>query len=322
MDLSSRILVLGAGGLIGSRIVSQLKNRRFEHVTACAHSELELTDRGDVREYFQALRPEYVFFCAVKAITDFSAGQVGDAEELEENFLMVSNTLQACREYGVKRSIFLGSAMLYPWNIVPVPERYTEDMLEEFNLRGFSNPMESAVLSKLLTYKLCCYYRKQYGSDIICCLPVHIYGGFSGRKNLYLLERMVMALCDAKRNDIAELKLDVYGQGIAQKSIMHVDDCASALIAVMESYQGDDVAVNIATEETTCWSEVVKIICEAIDYRGKVTFNTEKHENLTARICDAGKLKVLGWEPHYTLESGIEAICKEYIELKYHYERI
>jgi len=316
LDLKSRILILGAGGLIGGEIASQLKMRGFENVTACTHSELELTNREDVQNYFQTLRPEYVFFCAVKAITDFGAGRVGDAEELEENILMVTNTLRSCRDCGVKKSVFLGSAMLYPWNITPAPERFTEEMLDEFNLKGYSRLMESAVLSKLLTYKLCCYYRKQYGSDIICCLPVHIYGGFSGRKNLYLLERMVMELCDGKQNDATEVKLNVYGQGIARKSIMHVDDCADAVITVMEHYHGDSLAVNIAPEETTCWSEVTEEICKIIDYHGKVYFNTEKHENLTARICDSGKLKALGWKPRYTLESGLKKICAEYMEMK------
>lgn len=315
MEQQSNILILGAGGLIGGRIVAQLRERGFERVMACTHSDLELTDQKAVRAFFQKARPEYVFFCAVKAITDFSAGQVGDAEELEENLLMVDYTMQACRDNGVKRAIFLGSAMLYPWNIDPIPERYTEDMLEHFNLKGFSPPMESAVLSKLLTYKLCRYYRRQYGCDFLYCLPVHIYGGFAGRRNLYFTERLVMEICDAKRQKRPEIFLDVYGEGVARKSLLHVDDCASALLAVMETYQGESVAINIASEETTCWREIVETICKIVDYQGRVSFHTKKRENRTSRISDTKKLSALGWKPHFTIESGLRSICQEYLAL-------
>lgn len=320
MERQSKILILGAGGLIGGKIATQLQEQGFKQVIACTHFDLELTDQNAVRNFFQKIRPEYVFFCAVKAITDFSAGQVGDAEELEDNLLMVDYTMQACRDYGVKRAIFLGSAMLYPWNIEPMPEQYTEDMLEHFNLKGYSRSMESAVLSKLLTYKLCHYYRRQYSCDFLYCLPVHIYGGFMGRKNLYFIERLVMEICDAKLQNRPEVFLDVYGQGTARKSILHVVDCASALLAVMESYRGDSIAVNIASEETTCWREIVEAICKILDYQGKVYFNTEKRENTLSRICDVQKLNALGWKPYYTVESGLMSICQEYLTLRGHNE--
>lgn len=314
MDRQSKILIIGAGGLIGGRIALQLQERGFTNVTACRHSDLDLLDQAAVAAYIRNLCPEYVFFCAVRTITDFSAGQVGDAEELEDNLLMTVNTLRSCRACGVKRMIFLGSAMLYPWNISPEPERYTEEMLEDFNLKGYSRSMEAAVLSKLLTYKLCCYSRRQFGTDILFCLPIHIYGGFAGRKNFFLIERLVMEICEAKLRNEPALRLDVYGKGIARKEFLHVDDCADAVITLMERYQGDDIVVNIAPEETTCLSEIVKTICKIIDYHGDISFNSEKHENLTARISDCNKLKMLGWKPRYTLETGMKVLCEEYMK--------
>lgn len=316
MDRQSKILILGAGGLIGRRIAAQLQERGYINVTACCHSDLDLLDQTAVARFVQNLCPDYVFFCAVKTITDFSAGQVGDAEELEENLLMTVNTMRSCRSCGVKRMIFLGSAMLYPWNIEPEPERYTEEMIERFNLKGYSKSMEAAVLSKLLTYKLCCYNRRQYGSDILYCLPVHIYGGFAGRRNFYLIERLVMEICEAKLHDVPDLRLDIYGQGIARKGFLHVDDCASALISVMSDYRGNRVAINIAPEETTCWSEIVRMICKITDYRGRIEFETDKPENLVARISDSSILSSLGWKQRYTMEQGLKALCQEYFEWK------
>ena len=84
----------------------------------------------------------------------------------------------------------------------------------------------------------------------------------------------------------------------------------------MSDYRGDRVAINIAPEETTCWSEIVRIICKITDYRGRIEFETDKPENLVARISDSRILSTLGWKQQYTLEHGLTTLCEEYFKWK------
>ncbi len=316
MNLYSKIVVLGSGGLIGGRIVSTLEQYGYNNVVPCKHSELDLTDQNSTLAFFNKIKPDYVFFCAVKAITDFERGSVGDAEELYCNSMMACNVMKAAYESGVKKAVFLGSAMLYPWNIEPMPERLSEDLLEDFNLKGYSASMQAAVLSKLFLYKMCQYYNKQYGCKFIYCMPAHIYGGFSGRKNLYFTERLVMDICDAKKEDKSQLFVDVFGKGMARKNLLHVDDCADAIITVMNKYEGNQTAVNIASDEVVNWSQVVDIICKTIDYRGNILFNTDREENLTNRLCSTKILDELGWTPKKSIDFGLKELCKEYMEME------
>lgn len=312
----AKILVLGAGGLIGGKIVERLRADGYTSVVSCNHSQLDLTVQAAVQAYFAKEQPEYVFFCAVKSITDFNAGTVGDADELSENCMMVCNTMECCKDFHVRKAVFLGSAMLYPWNLEPYPEQLTEDMLESYNLQGYSKPMESAVLSKLLAYKLCQFYRCQYGCDFVYCLPTHIYGGFFGRKNFYFTERMVMDMCAAKHEGASELYLDVFGRGVAKKNLLHVEDCADAIIAVMERYDGKAAAVNIASDEVVSWCIIVELLREITGYQGKIRFNTERKENLTPRLCSCEKIKALGWRPRYDMAKGLRELCAEYMAMK------
>lgn len=316
MEKNAKILVLGAGGLIGGKIADRLRADGYANVVSCNHKQLDLTEQAAVRAYFAQKRPEYVFFCAVKSIPDFNVDTVGDADELSENSMMVCNTMECCKSFHVRKAVFLGSAMLYPWNLEPYPERLTEDLLEAYNLRGYSKAMESAVLSKLFAYKLCLFYRHQYGCDFLYCLPTHIYGGFTDRRNLYFTERMVIDMCAAAHEGAAELFLDVFGQGIAKKNLLHVEDCADAIIAVMDRYNGDDAAVNIASDEIVTWSMIVELLREITGYRGKIRFNAERKENLMPRLCSCEKIKALGWSPKYNMSKGLRELCSEYVAMK------
>lgn len=316
MKKDFRILVLGAGGLIGSRIVNQLTRSGYHRVIACDHRQLELTNQRAVHEYFMKEKPDYLYFCAVKSITDFDNTTVGDADELYSNSMMVCNTIQAALESGVKKAIFLGSAMLYPWNLDPCPDRLSEDLLDRFNISGYSPAMQSAVLSKLFEYKMCQFYKKQYGCNFIYCLPAHIYGGFSGRKNLYFTERVVMDICDAKLSNAPSLYLDVFGKGEACKNLLHVDDCAGAIIYTMNHYESDDVAINIVSDEIVTWSQLVKYVCEIVGYEGTITFNTERKENMSNRLCSTKKLNSLGFKPEISIYEGLKMLCSEYLQMK------
>lgn len=311
MEKQSNILVIGKG-LIGSKIYQQLKELHYQNVTITTHSDLELLDQSAVNKYFEVHLPKYVFFCAVKSITDFESNQVGDADELYMNIMMQCNVIEAARVHGVEKMIMLGSAMLYPWNL-SIKEPMPEECLEQFNLSGFREPMQAAVIGKFTGMKLCQYYNKQYGTKFIYCLPTHVYGGFVGRKNLYLLERLVMDICNAKKQGQKELFLDIFGEGIAPKQFLHVDDCASAIIYIMERYHPDTFStINVGSFETCCWKNIVEIIQELVQYNGTIRFNYERKENMANRICSTQKLKELGWMPKFSIKQGLKQLCDEY----------
>ena len=313
MNKDSRITIFGAGGLIGRTISEQLKNSDYTNVISCTHQDLELTNQRAVHQFFQENAPQYVFFCAVKSITNFESDNRPDAEELQNNLLMMCHVAECAQKYSVEKAVFLGSAMLYPWD-----ENHTglltEDLLERPNLQQYRLSMESAVLSKYVGMKLCQYYQRQYGCNFVYVIPAHIYGGFANRKNLYFLEKMVQSICAAKINGADSLYLDVFGEGKALKQFLHVKDCADAIIKVMQSYEDYGVPINIASDKPESWSSIVQIICEIVNYKGRVNFNSARKENLTNRLCSTEKLKSLGWKQKITMRAGLELLCKEYME--------
>lgn len=318
MNKDSKIVVFGAGGLIGGEIVSQLIRNGYEDVVACNHKMLDITNQSAVNSYMSQIKPQYVFFCAVRAITDFENGEVVDAVEAYSNIMMQLNVMEACRVCNVKKAVFLGSAMLYPWDMNHQNEPLSEELLENFDINKYRPSMRSTVLSKYVGMKMCQYYNSQYGTSFIYAVPTHIYGGFKNRKNLYFLERIVSDICDAKLNGIDEIYLDVFGEGKALKQFLHVSDCADAIITIMNCYEDIMSPINIASDEPESWSTIVKMICEITGYNGIIKFNSERQENMANRLCSTTKLNKLqrGGVTKISMKKGLEQLINEYIETK------
>ena len=60
MDKNSKILVLGSGGMVGSSICRQLKNKGYENILSPKRSDVDLLDKNQVYSYFSYNAPEYV----------------------------------------------------------------------------------------------------------------------------------------------------------------------------------------------------------------------------------------------------------------------
>lgn len=311
MDKESRIVVLGAGGLIGSEIVTQLKKNSYLSVKKSLHRELDLTNQLAVECFFEREKPEYVFFCAVNTITDFEKTNCINAVELYSNVMMQFNVMEAARKHGVKKAVFLGSAMLYPWTDVHGDDKWKEELLDEFSFLQYRPSMQSTVLSKFVSMKACQYFFEQYGSHYVYAIPSHIYGGYSGRKNLFFLERLVMDLCRAKVENKRSIQLDVFGDGKAKKQILHVSDCARAIITIIDCYEDYTTPINIASKEETCWNSIVQKVCSFLDYHGEVVFNSEHEERMENRICNVERLYNLGWKQEIELDYGLKLLCDE-----------
>lgn len=321
VNKNGKIVVFGSKGLIGGEIYKQLIKHKYSAVIECSHNDLELTDQSAVNDYFKKIKPDYIIFCAVQSVTDFESQELNDARELYANIIMQCNVLEAAKNYNVKRGVFLGSAMLYPWNNVHENEKLREEFLQEYDFREYRESMKATVLSKFVAMQMCQYYSMQYNCEYIYAIPTHIYGSIRNRKNLYFLEHLVMDICDAKLDGEKKLKLDVYGEGKAQKQFLHVSDCASAIIAAFEQYSNFREPINISTDEVESWSTIVEKICNIVGYSGEISFNNDRQENMMNRICSIEKLESIGWHPQISMYDGLTQLCNEYLEQRNIYEK-
>ena len=91
MTPGSRIYVAGHRGLVGSALVRRLERAGFQDLILRTRSELDLCSQAEVRSFFEAERPEFVFLAAAK-VGGIHANSAFPADFIYENLIVEANT--------------------------------------------------------------------------------------------------------------------------------------------------------------------------------------------------------------------------------------
>ena len=124
MTKSAKIYIAGHRGLVGSAIVRRLQKAGYENLLLRSRSELDLTEKGPVDDFFATQKPDYVFLAAAK-VGGIAANYKYQAQFIYENLLIQNNVIHNSYLFGVKKLLFLGSSCIYPkFAPQPIKEEY------------------------------------------------------------------------------------------------------------------------------------------------------------------------------------------------------
>ncbi|MCB0483819.1 MAG: GDP-L-fucose synthase, partial [Flavobacteriales bacterium] len=169
MQCQDKIYIAGHRGMVGSAIMRKLHKEGFEHLIERSSAELDLRNQSAVNQFFAAEKPDYVFLAAAK-VGGIMANNTYRADFLYDNLMMEVNIMEAAKNYGVKKLLFLGSSCIYPKH-APQP------LKEEYLLTGLLEPTnEPYAIAKICGIKLCEAYRHQHGCNYISVMPTNLYG--------------------------------------------------------------------------------------------------------------------------------------------------
>lgn len=306
MHQEAKIFVAGHKGLVGSALVRLLKNEGFTRIITRSHDELDLTNQAKVNDFFAQEKPEFVFLAAAK-VGGIHANNTYRGEFIYQNLAIQCNVIEASRLYQVKRLLFLGSSCIYPRNC-PQP------MKEEYLLTGLLEPTnEPYAVAKIAGIKLCEAYNAQYGTDFASVMPTNLYGlgdNFD-LQNSHVLPALMRRIHLAKYH--REPEVVIWGTGAPKREFLHVDDMASACLFVM-SKPGYNAMLNIGTGQEVSIKELAELLCEVIDYQGKIIFDSSKPDGTPRKLVDTAKLNQLGWLPKIGLKEGIESTYQWFLK--------
>jgi GDP-L-fucose synthase len=107
-----RVYVAGHRGLVGSALVRRLTGEPIELITR-SRQELDLENPIAVLRFFARERPTHVYLAAAK-VGGILANATSPADFIRNNLLVTINVLEAARDAGVEKLMFLGSSCIYP----------------------------------------------------------------------------------------------------------------------------------------------------------------------------------------------------------------
>ena len=298
MDSESSIYVAGHRGLVGSAILRKLETEGHENLLTRTSDSLDLTDAGQVDEFFASQRPEYVFLAAAK-VGGILANDTYPADFIRDNLAIQLNVIDAAYRNGARKLLFLGSSCIYP-RLAPQP------MKEEYLLTGELEPTnEPYAVAKIAGIELCQSYNRQYGTDYISVMPTNLYGPGDNfdLNNSHVLPALIRKFHQAKEQ--GQESVEVWGTGTPRREFLHVDDLADACVRLMRTYSGD-VPVNVGVGEDISIGELAELVREVVGYEGGIVYDTTKPDGTPRKLLDVGRLHSLGWRESVSLRDGIE----------------
>lgn len=312
------ILITGAGGFIGSHLMHYLRDKEPEsrvigvdiklpEFLPCACDAFEVVDLRRQDSCVEIMRGVDEVYALAADMGGMGFISSHHAQIIYNNLLINLNTIEASRRAGVKRYLYTSSACVYP----EYRQRDTDCPPLREEEAYPADPQDAYGWEKLISERLCMYYREDYVMETRIVRFHNIFGPMGtwdgGR------EKAPAALC----RKIAHAKLtgnkeiEIWGDGWQTRSFCYIDDCLEGIYRLMHS--NFDQPLNLGQDRMLSINELASIIA---DIAG-ISIN-KKHvsgpQGVRGRNSDNSLLrKVLGWEPKVSLEDGL-AVTYKWIE--------
>jgi len=298
VDLAGkRVLLTGGGGFLGGHLKGKLAARGAV-VSAPSSAECDLRDARACQDLFQETRPEVVVHCAV------DGGGIGymrahPGSVLTNNVLMNTHVLQSSLAHGVERFLGLSSACVYPRD-APVP------MNEADIWSGYPEVSNAAYgISKRLLMEQGMAYHQEHGLSCVFPVPANLYGpgdDFEPERS-HVVAALIRRFVEARESG-AE-KVVVWGTGRATRELLYVEDCADAVLSLVEQWSNPE-PVNIGTGVETSIAELARSVADACGYQGDLVFDDTKPDGQPRKTLDLERLNSgLDWRAQVDLAEGL-----------------
>lgn len=308
MQNKRRLFLAGATGMAGSSILNYLIENNSEiRITASYHNIPPVLNhhsidyiQGDLRSLEDCRRMIKGCDCAI-----MSAAYAGGADfvknfpwqHMKENLLMNIQMLEAFHLEGIRRVIFIGSAACYQEFEGSIKEDGLDLNIEPHDMYfGFGWAMR-------FIEKLCKFLNQKYGIQISIVRLANIFGPFDKfdpqRSNF--IPALIRKAVD--RMDPYE----VWGSPEVTRDVLYSEDFAKAIAMMICNDKIKFDILNLGSGLRTTVGNVVKWALKSAGHTpAEIKYIQNKPTTIKFRALDCSKAKtVLGWEPKFSIEEGI-----------------
>jgi GDP-L-fucose synthase len=319
MEKTSKIYVAGHRGLVGSALVTILKQQGYSNLVLRTHAQLDLTDQQATESFFAQERPEYVFLAAAK-VGGIHANNAYPAEFIRDNLAIQTNVIHSAYKYAVKRLMFLGSSCIYP-KLAPQP--MNEDCLLTGPLEPTNRPY---ALAKIAGIEMCWSYNRQYGTQYLAVMPTNLYGPGDNYhpENSHVIPALIRKFHEAKKAGAPTVT--VWGTGTPRREFLYSEDMAEAcvhlislpdeqFVPLLGQNRNDGLApiVNIGTGRDITIPELAEAVASTVDYKGQIVFDATKPDGTPRKLMDIGLLSATGYTAKTEFKVGLAASYQDFI---------
>lgn len=305
--MTKTAIVAGAGGFIGSHLVTFLKRKGyrvtgidlkkpdFSPTTADKFIVADLRNPVLVKKHLAKVDELYMLAADMGGMGYIS---VNGPQIVHDNAIINLNLLQRASELKIGRVFFSSSACVYPED----KQASTLNQGLKENEAYPASPDTAYGWEKIFTEQACLAYQKDAGLPVRIARFHNIYGPegtYDGGR-----EKSPAALCRkvalAKKTDAIE----VWGDGKQTRSYCYIDDCLEGIYRLMQSDYNQPL--NIGSDRLVTINQMVNMIAKLAGKKISKKYDPTKPQGVRGRNSDNTLLKqVLAWEPQVSLEEGL-----------------
>jgi len=303
--IDRRISVTGGAGFLGSVIVGHLRALGCQDIFVPRHHEYDLTQSGDIEEFFADARPEVLFHLAA-VVGGIGANRENPGRFFYENAVMGMQLIEHARRNQVQKLLVAGTICSYP-NFTPVPFR------EEDLWNGYPEETNAPYgIAKKALLVQCQAYRQQYGLNAIFLMPVNLYGPGDNfdLNSSHVIPALIRKCFEAKQR--GEQRLVCWGDGSPTREFLYVEDAARAFVLAAERYDSPD-PVNIGSGDEIVIRDLALLIARLCEFKGEIVWDPSKPNGQPRRRLDASRAETsFGFRAQTTLEAGLTKTIEWY----------
>lgn len=307
MDHSRKVFIAGHRGLVGRALLKRFEEDESLEIIVATRSEVDLSDRDSVQQFFDEHRPTDVVLAAAR-VGGIAANIAHPVSFLTENVAIQTNVMMSAVEVGAKSIMFLGSSCIYP-------RLAAQPIQEDSFMTGPLEPTnESYAVAKIAGIRLAQAIHQEHGIRIHLPMPCNVIGSGDhfDLQTSHVASSLVKRFVDAKHQESASVTL--WGSGSARREFILSSDLAEACYFMFQSWD-DPSIVNIGAGKDISICELAEKIAKIVEYKGGINWDLSKPEGMPRKVLDIAKIQRSGWSPRSTLTQGLNLLIHEYKQL-------
>ncbi|XP_077450910.1 GDP-L-fucose synthase-like isoform X1 [Stigmatopora argus] len=306
-----RVLVTGGSGLVGLAIQQVVKEEitgyEGEDWIFLSSKDANLTSLKETQDVFRKHQPTHVIHLAAMVGGLFKNLKC-NLDFWRNNIHINDNVLQAAHEVGVVKVVSCLSTCIFP-------DKTTYPINETMIHNG--PPHESnfgyAYAKRMLDVQNRAYFQ-QHGHCYTAVIPTNVFGphdNFSiedGHVLPGLIHKTYIAQKERK-------PLVVWGSGAPKRQFIYSLDLARLFLWVLREYpEVEPIILSVGEEDEVSIKEAAEAVVEALDFEGKVVYDTNKSDGQFKKTACNAKLCSYRPDFHFTpFKQALKETCDWFV---------
>lgn len=299
------VMVTGGSGLVGKAVQKVVQDSgTADTYIFLSSKDGDLRDRKACDALFQKHKPTHVLHLAA-FVGGLFRNMAQPVDFWNSNVNMNNNVMECCYEHKVEKLVSCLSTCIFPDKTsYPIDETMVHNGPPHTSNEAYAYAKRMIDVQNRA-------YAQQYKKCFTSVIPTNIYGPHDNwnLEDSHVIPALIHKCYNAKRDGSEFI---CFGSGKPLRQFIYSEDLAKLMVWTINNYNSvEPLILSVDDGEEISIKKVVETIVEAMDFKGKLTWDTSKADGQFKKTASNKKLRGLYPEFEFTsFEQGVSETVK------------